>query len=193
MIGWGEAVTETSAPVPAPAPPSAPVSNNSNNDGGGEPAPSAPADNGWGEAGASNGGNGANDNDGWFDAPVPPSSRPPKKEASDIQLQDDTEGLITSTFQVEVSNLVLAIILWLIRYTRSNLPIFKVTPTLRFTLSNLSSSLTCKLTNAFFFHPGAKLILFDSHEDLMKGIIAAGFQKPSKIQEKALPLLLSNP
>ncbi|KIR81409.1 ATP-dependent RNA helicase DBP5 [Cryptococcus gattii EJB2] len=100
--GWGEAATETSAPAPAPAPASAPVSNNSNNDGWGEPAPSAPADNGWGEAGASNGGNGANNNDGWFDAPVPPSSRPPKKEASDIQLQDDTEGLITSTFQVEV-------------------------------------------------------------------------------------------
>lgn len=193
MIGLGEAATETSAPASAPAPTSAPVSNNNDNNGLGETTPSVPADNGWGEAGASNGGNGANNNDGWFDAPVPSSSRPPKKEVSDIQLQDDTEGLITSTFQVEASNLVLAIILWLIRYTRSNLPIFKVTPTLPFTLSNLSSSLTCKLTNPFFFYPGAKLIRFDSHEDLMKGIIAAGFQKPSKIQEKALPLLLSNP
>ncbi|WRT70033.1 uncharacterized protein IL334_007026 [Kwoniella shivajii] len=31
------------------------------------------------------------------------------------------------------------------------------------------------------------------HEDLMKGIYSVGFKKPSKIQEKALPLLLSNP
>ncbi|ADV23914.1 ATP-dependent RNA helicase DBP5 [Cryptococcus gattii E566] len=155
--GWGEAATETSAPAPAPAPASAPVSNNSNNDGWGEPAPSAPADNGWGEAGASNGGNGANNNDGWFDAPVPPSSRPPKKEASDIQLQDDTEGLITSTFQVEVK------------------------------LADLQGDPNSPLYSVQSFKQ------LNLHEDLMKGIIAAGFQKPSKIQEKALPLLLSNP
>ncbi|KAG4303608.1 hypothetical protein PCANB_000067 [Pneumocystis canis] len=31
------------------------------------------------------------------------------------------------------------------------------------------------------------------HEDLLKGIYALKFHKPSKIQEKALPLLLSNP
>ncbi|KAK8853404.1 hypothetical protein IAR55_004110 [Kwoniella newhampshirensis] len=31
------------------------------------------------------------------------------------------------------------------------------------------------------------------HDDLMKGIYAVGFKKPSKIQEVALPLLLSNP
>ncbi|EIW72166.1 hypothetical protein TREMEDRAFT_58322 [Tremella mesenterica DSM 1558] len=31
------------------------------------------------------------------------------------------------------------------------------------------------------------------HEDLLKGIYACGFKKPSKIQEKALPLLLNNP
>ncbi|WVQ84813.1 hypothetical protein IAT38_006970 [Cryptococcus sp. DSM 104549] len=31
------------------------------------------------------------------------------------------------------------------------------------------------------------------HEDLMRGIIAAGFKKPSKIQERALPMLMSNP
>ncbi|KAJ8072280.1 RNA helicase required for poly(A+) mRNA export [Marasmius tenuissimus] len=31
------------------------------------------------------------------------------------------------------------------------------------------------------------------HEDLLKGIYAMGFSKPSKIQERALPLLLSNP
>jgi len=32
-----------------------------------------------------------------------------------------------------------------------------------------------------------------SHEDLMKGIYSVGFKKPSKIQEKALPMLLNNP
>ena len=32
-----------------------------------------------------------------------------------------------------------------------------------------------------------------SHDDLMKGIYAVGFKKPSKIQEKALPMLLMNP
>lgn len=32
-----------------------------------------------------------------------------------------------------------------------------------------------------------------SHEHLLKGIYAAGFTKPSKIQEKALPLLIANP
>ncbi|KAL0579594.1 RNA helicase required for poly(A+) mRNA export [Marasmius crinis-equi] len=31
------------------------------------------------------------------------------------------------------------------------------------------------------------------HEDLLKGIYAMGFSKPSKIQERALPLLLANP
>ncbi|CCL99314.1 uncharacterized protein FIBRA_01330 [Fibroporia radiculosa] len=31
------------------------------------------------------------------------------------------------------------------------------------------------------------------HADLLKGIFAMGFSKPSKIQERALPLLLSNP
>lgn len=32
-----------------------------------------------------------------------------------------------------------------------------------------------------------------SHPDLLRGIYAMGFNKPSKIQERALPLLLSNP
>lgn len=32
-----------------------------------------------------------------------------------------------------------------------------------------------------------------SHQDLLKGIYDMGFTKPSKIQERALPLLLSNP
>jgi len=31
------------------------------------------------------------------------------------------------------------------------------------------------------------------HEDLLKGLYKMGFQKPSKIQERALPLLLKNP
>lgn len=31
------------------------------------------------------------------------------------------------------------------------------------------------------------------HENLLKGIYAMKYQKPSKIQEKALPLLLQNP
>lgn len=31
------------------------------------------------------------------------------------------------------------------------------------------------------------------HPDLLKGVYKMGFQKPSKIQEKALPLLLQNP
>ncbi len=31
------------------------------------------------------------------------------------------------------------------------------------------------------------------HDDLLKGIYDMGFTKPSMIQERALPLLLSNP
>jgi superfamily II DNA/RNA helicase len=31
------------------------------------------------------------------------------------------------------------------------------------------------------------------HQDLLKGLYDLGFSKPSKIQERALPLLLSNP
>lgn len=31
------------------------------------------------------------------------------------------------------------------------------------------------------------------HQDLLKGIYDMGFSKPSKIQERALPLLLANP
>jgi superfamily II DNA/RNA helicase len=34
---------------------------------------------------------------------------------------------------------------------------------------------------------------YGRHDDLKKGIYAAGFKKPSKIQERALPLLLTNP
>jgi len=34
---------------------------------------------------------------------------------------------------------------------------------------------------------------FASHPQLLKGLYAMKFQKPSKIQEKALPLLLANP
>ena len=33
----------------------------------------------------------------------------------------------------------------------------------------------------------------DRHPDLLKGIYDMGFSKPSKIQERALPLLLANP
>ncbi len=36
-------------------------------------------------------------------------------------------------------------------------------------------------------------MLLRSHQDLLKGIYDMGFSKPSKIQERALPLLLSNP
>lgn len=32
-----------------------------------------------------------------------------------------------------------------------------------------------------------------SHQDLLKGLYDLGFSKPSKIQERALPLLLANP
>lgn len=32
-----------------------------------------------------------------------------------------------------------------------------------------------------------------SHADLLRGIYGMGFKKPSKIQEKALPLMLQNP
>ena len=31
------------------------------------------------------------------------------------------------------------------------------------------------------------------HQDLLKGVYDMGFSKPSKIQERALPLLLANP
>lgn len=31
------------------------------------------------------------------------------------------------------------------------------------------------------------------HEDLLKGIYDMGFSRPSKIQERALPLMLANP
>jgi len=31
------------------------------------------------------------------------------------------------------------------------------------------------------------------HDDLKKGIYGSGFKKPSKIQERALPMLLMNP
>lgn len=37
------------------------------------------------------------------------------------------------------------------------------------------------------------VLLTPSHENLLKGIYAVGFKKPSKIQEKALPMLLKNP
>jgi superfamily II DNA/RNA helicase len=35
--------------------------------------------------------------------------------------------------------------------------------------------------------------LCDRSEDLLKGVYKMGFQKPSKIQERALPLLLQDP
>lgn len=48
-------------------------------------------------------------------------------------------------------------------------------------------------------HPGGRyndsavLTMLNSHENILKGIYSMNFKKPSKIQEKALPLLLSNP
>jgi superfamily II DNA/RNA helicase len=33
----------------------------------------------------------------------------------------------------------------------------------------------------------------NSHPDLLKGSYGMGFKKPSKIQERALPLMLQNP
>ena len=32
-----------------------------------------------------------------------------------------------------------------------------------------------------------------SHQDLLRGVYDMGFTKPSKIQERALPLLIANP
>jgi ATP-dependent RNA helicase DDX19/DBP5 len=37
------------------------------------------------------------------------------------------------------------------------------------------------------------MLTIHSHAEILKGVYAAGFKKPSKIQEKALPLLLANP
>lgn len=39
----------------------------------------------------------------------------------------------------------------------------------------------------------ASLTIHRSHQDLLKGLYDLGFSKPSKIQERALPLLLANP
>ncbi|WVO18517.1 ATP-dependent RNA helicase DBP5 [Cryptococcus depauperatus] len=80
-----------------------------------------------------------------------------KPEAQEIQLKDDTQGLITNDFQVEVK------------------------------LADLQGDPNSPLYSVQSFKE------LNLHDDLMKGIIAAGFQKPSKIQEKALPLLLANP
>jgi superfamily II DNA/RNA helicase len=37
------------------------------------------------------------------------------------------------------------------------------------------------------------MCLIYRHENLIKGVYNMGFQRPSKIQERALPLLLQNP
>ncbi|RKO97798.1 hypothetical protein CXG81DRAFT_12464 [Caulochytrium protostelioides] len=47
--------------------------------------------------------------------------------------------------------------------------------------------------NAELYHAVSTFDDLGLHADLLKGIYAMGFKKPSKIQEKALPLLLSNP
>ena len=61
------------------------------------------------------------------------------------------------------------------------------------TLSSLSSSLDCK-TNAFDNNLASQFAnpIFRD-ENILKGIYQMRFTKPSKIQERALPLLLNNP
>jgi ATP-dependent RNA helicase DDX19/DBP5 len=48
----------------------------------------------------------------------------------------------------------------------------------------------CVARNLAFY---ADLTIDRRHQDLLKGLYDLGFSKPSKIQERALPLLLANP
>lgn len=78
-------------------------------------------------------------------------------------------------------------------YLRSHLPTSKQIQTRLCTVSRPLSNSACQYCGVFdpVFHG---LIAFpQSPQDLLKGVYDMGFSKPSKIQERALPLLLSNP
>ena len=96
-------------------------------------------------------------------------------------------GLINNAFQVEVSCPLTSYKLNIT--SRLNWRTSRLTPTRLCTLSRSLSPFPCALDPC----PTPDQFADSSHPDLLKGIYACSFKKPSKIQEKALPMLLNNP
>ena len=79
---------------------------------------------------------------------------------------------------------------------KSNSPTFRRIPITLYTLRNRLSSSICKTLLYSFANASQAdelIFVFHSHPNILKGILALNFRKPSKIQERALPLLLANP
>ncbi len=76
---------------------------------------------------------------------------------------------------------------------RSHSPISRAIPIRRCTAQRHSKSLACAFRAISDFTALNTDHTPRRHPDLLKGLFAMGFDKPSKIQEKALPLLLTDP
>jgi hypothetical protein len=107
-------------------------------------------------------------------------------------------NLISNDFQVEVSS-TLSRAMWEEEAdgTRSSWRICRPIPTRPCIRPRRLKSFLCELAlDASSFVTWSRRYVgyssYPRHPDLLKGIYAAGFKRPSKIQERALPLLLMN-
>ena len=76
---------------------------------------------------------------------------------------------------------------------RSRLQISRRIPTPHSTPRRPSKSSVCQYATGAISDARSHATVVHRHPDLLKGIYDMGFSKPSKIQERALPLLLANP
>ncbi|KAG8748098.1 RNA helicase required for poly(A+) mRNA export [Ceratobasidium sp. 414] len=109
----------------------------------------------------------AKDDDGWIEAA--PSKEPAKTAPADEGVEDITSKIEEMGTESSASNLL------------------KSTYDVMVTLADQQADPNSPLYSIKKFED------LGLHEDLLKGIYSMKFQRPSKIQERALPLLLQNP
>ncbi|KAG8694620.1 RNA helicase required for poly(A+) mRNA export [Ceratobasidium sp. 394] len=107
------------------------------------------------------------DDDGWIEAA--PSKEPAKAAPADEAVDNITSGIEELGTESSASNLL------------------KSTYDVMVTLADQQADPNSPLYSIKKFED------LGLHEDLLKGIYSMKFQRPSKIQERALPLLLQNP
>ncbi|KAG8678730.1 RNA helicase required for poly(A+) mRNA export, partial [Ceratobasidium sp. 395] len=109
----------------------------------------------------------AKDDDGWIEAA--PSKEPVKAPSADEEVDNITSKIEDMGTESSASNLL------------------KSTYDVMVTLADQQADPNSPLYSIKKFED------LGLHEDLLKGIYSMKFQRPSKIQERALPLLLQNP
>ena len=101
--------------------------------------------------------------------------------------------LLKSSFEVKVRSTRYYSIFTLTSSGRSHSPINKRIPTRHYIACRHLNSSACKNTSTWGRNIRSLKLDCVRDPNLLKGVYAMGFKKPSKIQERALPLLLQNP